>query len=146
MPQKRLYVSAAFLLAAAAGCQSGRYSNGGLALPADGDPERGRASFIALECYKCHQVADARLPQAEVAPELVLPLGGVVDRRLSDAYLVTSMINPNHELAPYPKSLVTTGGISRMPPYADRMTARQIVDIVAFLQANYRVRNPEYTP
>jgi len=54
------------------------------------------------------------------------------------------MIDPNHELAPQPKAQITTAGYTRMPPYADLMTVRQMVDIVAYLQAQYKVRPPEY--
>ena len=43
------------------------------------------------------------------------------------------MISPSHQLALYPKEQVTSGGMSRMPNYTDRMSVRQIVDLVAFL-------------
>jgi mono/diheme cytochrome c family protein len=49
------------------------------------------------------------------------------------------MIHPSYELAPYPKAEIANGGQSRMPSYADTMTIRQMTDIVAFLQAHYRV-------
>jgi len=70
-----------------------------------------------------------------------------VDRRLTDAYLVTEVIDPSYRLAPYPKNQIASGGQSRMPHYADRMTVRQLTDIVAFLQAHYTLRPipPEYT-
>jgi hypothetical protein len=63
-------------------------------------------------------------------------LGGTVNKRLSDAYLVTTIIHPK----------IKSGGVSRMPDYEDRMTVRQMVDLVAFLQAQYTVRPsmPEY--
>jgi hypothetical protein len=63
-------------------------------------------------------------------------LGGGVEQKLSDAYLVTSVINPSYDLAPYPKEQITSGGQSRMPyDYAVGMTVRQLADIVAFLQS-----------
>ena len=65
--------------------------------------------------------------------------GGAVDARLSDAYLVTSIIYPSYDLAPYPKNDITSGGESRMPHYADHMTVQQLADIVAFLQSRYYV-------
>jgi mono/diheme cytochrome c family protein len=42
-------------------------------------------------------------------------------------------------LAPYPKDRIVSGGQSRMPHYAERMTVRQMTDIVAFLQSRYVV-------
>lgn len=143
MPYRWTRLAVALLLGAAAGCQSGRYTTKGFSLPADGNPERGRNDFIAFECYKCHAVTGAGLPSATLPAELTVTLGGEVDKRLSDGYLVTSIINPSHALAQYPKNRITTSkGASRMASYADRMTVRQLIDIVAFLQANYRVRNP----
>jgi hypothetical protein len=91
-------------------------------------------------------VSGVDLPKPTVQPPVPVVLGGEIDQKLSDAYLVTSMIYPSYRLAPYPKEQITSGGISRMPNYADRMTARQIIDVVAFLQSHYVVRQrpPEY--
>jgi hypothetical protein len=46
---------------------------------------------------------------------------------------------PSYELAPYPKDQISSGGQSRMPHSSDRMTVRQLTDIVAFLQSRYLV-------
>jgi hypothetical protein len=71
----------------------------------------------------------------------MVTLGGEVDRKPSDAYLVTSMIDPSYDYAWYPKSQITAKGHSLMPSYSDRVTARQLVDIVSFLQSHYSVRS-----
>lgn len=132
----------ATLLSVGAACNSGRYSSAGFQLPADGNPERGRQAFVNLGCNSCHGVSGVDLPSPTAQPPVPVTLGGEVDKRLSDAYLVTSMIYPAYELAPYPKDQITSGGVSRMPNYADTMTVRQMVDVVAFLQSNYVVRQP----
>ena len=59
---------------------------------------------------------------------------------MTDGYLVTSIIYPSYQLASYPKEQITANGESRMPHYADKMTVRQLTDIVAFLQSRYVVR------
>lgn len=131
-------------IAASAACSSGRHSPAAFRLPPDGDAERGKAAFVALGCNTCHEVAGADLPKPTVQPPVPVALGGTVETRLSDAYLVTSIIYPNYQLAPYPKDQITSGGQSRMPHYTDRMTVRQLTDIVAFLQSRYIVvRLPE---
>jgi L-cysteine S-thiosulfotransferase len=137
----------AALLSAATSCNSGRHSSAGLSLPVDGNVERGKQAFVALGCAGCHSVPGENLPAPTVRSPEAAVLGGEVNKRLSDAYLVTAMINPNHALGPYPKAQVTTAGVSRMPSYADQLTVRQMVDIVAFLQAHYDVRPslPEYS-
>jgi mono/diheme cytochrome c family protein len=121
-------------------CLSGRYTSAGFHLPVDGNSERGKAAFVALGCHSCHEVAGVDLPRPTILPAVNVILGGEVDRRPSDAYLVTSIIDPSYELALYPKSQITVDGHSRMPSYADRISARQIVDIVSFLQSRYETR------
>jgi mono/diheme cytochrome c family protein len=135
----------AALLSVGAACNSGRYTSAGFRLPADGNPERGRQAFVNLGCNSCHAVQGVDLPKPTVQPPVPVTLGGEVDEKLSDAYLVTSMIYPSYELAPYPKDQITSGGVSRMPNYADKLTVRQMVDVVAFLQSRYVVRQtPQY--
>jgi hypothetical protein len=66
-------------------------------------------------------------------------LGGSVTRPPSEGYPVTSIIYPSYQLARYPASQIVAGRRSRMPDYADRITAQQLTDIVEFLQAHYKV-------
>ena len=134
---KLLFVAS--LLALSAACSRGRYAPADFHLPPDGDAERGKAAFVALECSTCHRVSGVNLPPPTVQPPVPVELGGEVIHRLSDAYLATSMMHPSFELAPYPKAQITSGGRSRMPAYTDRMTVRQMTDIVAFLQEHYTV-------
>lgn len=101
---------------------------------------------MALGCHSCHEVSGLDLPRPTVQPPVPVVLGGVVDAKLSDAYLVTSIIYPSYELAPYPKDQITAHGQTRMPIYADQMTLRQLTDIVTFLQSRYFVARREIVP
>ncbi len=143
----QLLITAA-ALTAALGCQSTRYSAAGFQLPADGSVERGKQAFVTLGCHGCHDVTGAGLVRTVAPAATPVVLGGDVVHRFSDGYLVTSMIYPNRELAAaYPKAAITAKGVSRMPSFADQMTVRQMIDTVAFLQANYQERTtPPYTP
>jgi mono/diheme cytochrome c family protein len=123
-------------------CNSGRHSAAGFRLPDGGDAGRGKVAFAALECNTCHEVAGVDLPGPTVQPRVPVVLGGEVYREMADGYLVTAMIRPDYELAAYPRKDITSGGHSRMPSYADRITVRQMTDIVAFLQSTYTVRPP----
>lgn len=127
----------AALLGAGVACDSGRHSAAGFRLPGDGNPERGRQAFSDLGCPTCHRVVALDLPSPTVQPPVPVVLGGEVDRKLSDAYFVTSLISPSHQLALYPKEQIATHGVSRMPNYTDKMSVRQMVDLVAFLQSRY---------
>ncbi len=129
------------------GCVPDPKSPRGFRLP-DGDPERGQATFVELQCHGCHHVASVNLePPAEVAEELIA-LGGEVAKVQTYGDLVTSIINPSHRLAAgYPQDEVAReDGVSRMKNYNDVMTIQQLIDLVAFLQSHYQVVLPEPTP
>jgi L-cysteine S-thiosulfotransferase len=134
------------LLSAGTACDSGRYSSAGFRLPPNADGERGKRAFVELGCPSCHRVSGMDLPSPTVQPAVPVVLGGEVDKKLSDAYLLTAMIYPSHQLAPAPKDQIATGGVSRMPDFTDKMTVRQAVDVVGFLQSRYTVRQtlPNY--
>jgi L-cysteine S-thiosulfotransferase len=139
----RFWAWIAFLvtLAAAIGC-GGRHSASGFRLPDTGDVKRGQAVFAELECHTCHQVPGADLPKPTAQPFVPVALGGETLAEMPDGYLVTSIINPSYKLAAYPKDQITVNGHSRMPDYTDRLSVRQLTDLVAFLQSHYTVRQP----
>jgi len=135
-----ILLSLSILVAMATACNSGRHSSAGFRLPDGGDVEKGKAAFVALQCHTCHKVEGVELPQPTAQPPVPVTLGGQVTEVMTDGYLVTSIINPSYELALYPKEQITVNGKSRMPDYADKITARQLTDVVAFLQSHYSVR------
>jgi L-cysteine S-thiosulfotransferase len=70
-------------------------------------------------------------------------LGGEVPHARTDGELVTAIINPSHDLAPgFDPELIRRGTRSRMAEYADFITVRELVDLVAYLQSRYRVVRP----
>jgi mono/diheme cytochrome c family protein len=140
MPHRTKLMALVTLLGVAAGCDSGRHTTAGFHLP-QGNVEQGKVAFVALGCNSCHAVTGVDLPKPAAQPPVPVVLGGEVPEKLSDAYLVTSMIDPSYQLAPsYPKNQITAGGQSRMPHYADKMTVRQLIDVTAFLQSNYAIQ------
>jgi sulfur-oxidizing protein SoxX len=132
-------IMALALLATLAAC-GGRHSPAGFRLPETGDIARGQSAFEQLRCWTCHTVDDAELPAPTAAN--VVPLGGAVHELRTDGYLVTSVIHPSHRLANQPLEQIAVEGESRMPDYAQSLTVRQLVDIVAFLQSKYRYAPP----
>ena len=134
---KHLGLGFLLLLMAACGDKEKKMSKG-FVLP-EGDTESGKQAFIELQCHRCHAVAGEVLPE-DVAPVLKAPrLGGEVYKVRSYGELVTSVINPKHSV-----SKDWEGDQSPMPSVNDKMTVKQMVDIVAFLNAHYVKLEPAY--
>lgn len=136
--------SLVLLMLFTAACTNAK-SAAGFRLP-DGDVERGKATFMELNCHTCHNVkgTDIPAPSKEYAYVRVVELGGQIRKVKTYGELVTSIINPSHVLAPgYPKELISKGNQSAMPDFNDKMTIRQLIDLVAFLQSRYELVLPE---
>ncbi|MBI4906044.1 MAG: c-type cytochrome [Acidobacteria bacterium] len=130
------------LFAAVVACESGRHSPTGFRLPATGNAERGKTVFLDLQCNACHDVADTNLPKP-AARILSVGLGGETMRVMTDGHLVASIINPSFQIASRHVDVKTADGKSRMPDYSDRLTVRQLTDLVAFLQKHYTLRTSD---
>jgi len=130
------------LLIAATGCV--RQSDTEFVLP-EGDVEQGRELFVSYGCNGCHTIPNADLPEPDAEMPVNIVIGGRVSRVRTYPELVTSIINPSHRLAKgYPAEEIETDGQSKMINYKHAMTVNQLIDLVAFLQAHYKLR--EYQP
>lgn len=118
----------------------------GFRLP-DGDADRGRESFLSLQCNACHQIEGLDMPFLGTGAASVT-LGGEVTRVRTYGELVTSIINPSHKIAPgYADETFADGeSLMTLANVNDAMTIAQLIDIVAFLQPQYEIRQPEYDP
>jgi hypothetical protein len=128
-----------------AGCDAGPKSSKGFTLP-DGDATKGQAEFVASRCYDCHSIAGVDLPEREESEQTIVALGGEVSRIKTYGELVTSIINPSHRLAKgFASEEVAEDGESKMTNYNDAITVSQLIDLVAFLQSHYKLREYERT-
>jgi sulfur-oxidizing protein SoxX len=128
-----------------AGCDAGPKSSMGFTLP-DGDAAQGKAEFVAFRCYDCHKIAGLELPEREESEQTIVALGGEVSRIKTYGELVTSVINPSHRLAKgFDPEEVAEDGESKMTNYNDVLTVSQLIDLVAFLQSHYKLREYERT-
>jgi L-cysteine S-thiosulfotransferase len=133
------------------GCGRAPQSGRGFYLP-PGNAERGRVAFVDLKCNSCHAVAGVDLPKPTSTISPIVVLGGEVSRVRSYGDLVTSIIYPSHNLSdllsPAARQRLAT---SPMPPLNVVMRVEQLVDVVAFLEPHYFLRQPSryetaYTP
>ena len=105
----------------------------------EGDIYWGRQAFIDHQCHQCHSVSGVNLPELAGAGPVQLELGGEVIGVRSYGDLMTSIINPNHIISEkYREQLLSVPQDSPMPmPDTDKMTVRQLIDLVAFLHSKY---------
>lgn len=125
-----------------AACGPSRKSSAGFHIP-DGDAIAGQAAFLELKCNACHRVEGVSLPAPVADPSVPVVLGGHTPRTRTDGELVSAIVDPSHKLAPgFPKANLKSGDLTRMGDFSDAMTVRQLIDVVAFLQAHYEVVPP----
>ena len=134
----RLFVTV-FCAAALQACAT-EWGRRGVHLP-QGDAVRGREAYVALRCHACHQIEGFNPPTPIVTATRVT-LGGRTARIKTYGDLVTSIANPSHRLARgYPPETVAIDGVPLMSLIRlnEVMTVQQLVDLAAFLQAEYEV-------
>jgi mono/diheme cytochrome c family protein len=99
-----------------------------------GDAEAGRKAFIALECFACHRVEGEPFPRESKTPKRAGPdLTGMGGHHPAE-YFAESIVSPNRIIIEGP-GYTGSDGLSTMPTYADTMTVRQLVDLVAYLRS-----------
>lgn len=117
-------------------------SQKGFRLP-DGDVAAGRDAFLYMQCNQCHTINGEQLPVIPGQEPPYVELGGKVTQVRTYGQLVTSIINPSHELARgYAAEVVSDNGESNMYIYNDHMTVQELIDIVMYLQPYYDVVVP----
>jgi hypothetical protein len=127
------------VLPVALGCSfQERRAAAGFVLPA-GDVERGKTAFVEFRCYQCHRVAGVPLPSPVAEPAIPIVLGGKFAYAPTDGEIVTSIINPSHDIsARYARDMLKSGSLSRMGDFSQGMTVSQLVDLVAFLHVVFQ--------
>lgn len=107
------------------------------ALP-EGDADKGQQLFVSFSCTSCHTVRDLDLPEPETKGPVTVSLGGRVSKLKSYSELVTSVINPSHQLVKRRRAEeVSQDGESLMMVYNDVMTVTELTHLVAFLESRY---------
>lgn len=142
--KRTLATALCMLIVGLQGCDRGPQSAKGFRLP-DGSADRGRETFVKLQCHSCHTVDGADVGEPLATGPVSVALGGKVTRVQTYGELVTSIINPSHRLAKgYPAEEISRDGESLMMNYNEIMRVQQLVDLVAFLQPLYKVVTPQF--
>lgn len=99
-----------------------------------GDAARGRQVYADLECYRCHAIHGESFAGAPGDVKTAGPdLTGMGSHHPAE-YLAESVVNPDAVIVEG-GGFTGAGGLSIMPSYADRLTVRQLLDLVAYLQS-----------
>lgn len=113
----------------------------GFALPV-GDPEDGRRLFLEHACDHCHSVSDIEW-KGDGSKDVHVALGGEVGKVKTYGDLVTSIINPSHRISDrFFDEVASKEAQSPMPFYNNILTVDELVDIVTYLEKQYKLVKP----
>ncbi len=123
----------------------------GFVLP-EGDIAQGKQAFVELNCNNCHSIQDIAWTGDASAEDPNTPLGGPTSTLKTYGELVTSIINPSHKIsAKYAQEFAISNpdGSSKMERfgfnYNYAMSVQELVDVVTFLQSEYKLVVPKNT-
>jgi mono/diheme cytochrome c family protein len=100
----------------------------------EGDPVAGREVFVAMQCYTCHTIAGEGFPPVKPAERVPAPELTGAGALHPTAYLAEAILNPSAVVVEGP-GYADADGFSNMPNFADVLTVRQWLDLVAYLQS-----------
>ena len=140
-------VFALFLVLILSACSGESKPVKGFVLP-EGDIAQGEQVFIDYNCHSCHTIPGKKFPEVDFEAPFVLEIGGEVYRVRDYGELMTAIVNPDHIISGRYKAILVEAerkaGISPMPGYAEEMTVAELIDLVAFLHAQYTKLQPDY--
>jgi mono/diheme cytochrome c family protein len=97
-----------------------------------GDSAEGRKAFVTLECFACHEVKGEDFPRSSKTARDAGPALTGMGSHHPPEYFAESIVNPNRVIVTGP-GYTGPDGRSKMPSYAETMTLKQLVDVVAYL-------------
>ena len=137
----------AVLLLAGCGGDPDPLTADGFVLP-KGNADHGLAVFLEQGCRQCHEVAGLELPAYDGVVSLQIELGGKRARIKDYGELLTSVVNPDHVLSDEYKKMLNKAeeakSDSPMPDFTERLSVRDLINIVQFLHSRYEELVPEY--
>ena len=135
-----------FLIVLSACGEEGRPVKG-FVLP-EGDIAQGEQVFVDFKCHGCHTIPGLEFPEVDFTPPFILEIGGKVYRVKNYGELLTAVVNPDHIVSAKYVAILEKSKreviISPMPHYGEDMTVAELIDLVAFLHAQYTKLQPQY--
>lgn len=100
----------------------------------EGDAKAGKEAFERLRCNSCHWVRN----RLDLSPPVADKPGPILTPKQADysiGWLANSIISPSHTIALDSKGEAEGSELSRMGNFAETMTVREMIDIVAFIRS-----------
>lgn len=108
-------------------------------LPA-GRPEVGQRLFVDKGCHQCHSAGATKLPPVDLAPRLVIELGGGLHAKWTRDDYARAIMDPNHLVSEdYRIAMMRLGDNfkaenSPMPNFTELLRVSELVHLAAFLE------------
>ena len=116
-------------------------------LPA-GDSDSGREAFVALRCIHCHGVKGVHLEHPELYRRIRIDLAASTRFVTDSASLILAIATPRHVTQERYGAALSPTDWDRidpfMPDFSTRMTVRELMDLVAFLEQSYEEGLPSF--
>jgi hypothetical protein len=137
-----LFLSAIFFAPVFSGLHAADPAKKGFRFPG-GDSVAGKETFVSLNCVQCHTVSKVSLPEVKGSRRLELMLADEIRFVKSYEDIITAITNPKHVITEQYRAILTgaelKGSIEPlMPDLTKDMSARQLMDLVSFLDQAYR--------
>lgn len=119
----------------------------GFVMPA-GDVAQGEQVFFDFNCHACHTISGIEFPEVEHKLPFDIAIGGQVLRVNNHGELLTAVVNPDQSICMSYRLKMQREGkevlMSPMPYQGEEMTVAELVDLVAFLNAQYTRLQPNH--
>ena len=115
-----------------------------------GNATRGKEAFVKLNCNQCHRVAGIdNIPEPKGKRRLDLELAEEIRFVKSYEDIITAVTNPRHVMNEKYKAILSKAELDGdlepfMPDLTDSMSAKQLIDLVTFLDSAYEAEQPTY--
>ena len=134
-------------LLALTACSGGDKPVKGVVMPT-GDVAPGEQVFVDFNCHACHTIPGLEFPEVEHEQPFDVTIGGEVFQVKNHGELLTAVVNPDQSICRSFRVKMEQAGrevqLTPMPYVGEEMTVAELVDLIAFLTAQYVKLQPRY--
>lgn len=141
------FLPAMVVLMALTACSGDDTPVKGFVMPA-GDVAQGEQVFMDFKCYACHTIPGKEFPETDSKLPFSVVIGGEVLNVSNHGELLTAVVNPDQSICMSYRVRMERAGkevhLTPMPYRGEEMTVAELIDLIAFLNAQYTRLQPRY--